>query len=499
MAAAVGPLVLAGALGGAHERYLCFVDQHDERREHRAGRRLETPVHLVHGALDHLGHLDDVLIRRPLDQGRGEAVEHVPVARALEVAHEELHGLVQGQPQGQGAQGHCLALVRQPGDEEVALVEGQCGGVAAQVLAPRGLALDVVGGHRVVGDQRRRPDRLVQRARVSHPQPHRAGGLGDGDEYLVFVPGQVLGELAPLGLHLVRGHPGGKRHVDLDTASGDGDRSEHRGAGVAHFLDGAGQGRDAEVAQGLDHDGRRDRLPLAVADVGGQGPGGGGVLLAADRPQGEQGEERADRQGRTPHHLHDADQQGDEVDRGRQRRDHVPDVAGADGHDDAEGDQDTDAHPGADGDTLGGLDRGVQEVHAAVVAGGAEALQPLLPLFRRFEVPGGFGRADHPLVAGAGTAVPCTAGHDPPAVEGVEAVPGRRADRGPGRLVRDAGLDGAAGADPQRYRAGRGRVGDDREQGGGGVGGRWVGGLVEVDDVSRHAGSAPDCPDPGRE
>ncbi len=490
LGAAVGALLVVH--GRAHERHLCFVDDADQRVEHhgRVGlTRGDAAVHLLDQALDHLGRLDHVLIGRTLDEHGGEPVEHGPVAGALEVGNAELHPPIQRRPQSQRPQRCGLALVGQAGDEQVPLIQAQRGCVAAQVLAPRGAALGVVGGDRLVGDQRGRADRLIERAGVGDPQPHRAGGLGDGDEHFVLVPGQVLGELAPLALHLVRGHPGREGDVDLYAASGDPDRTEHGSAGVAHLLDGVAQCRDAEVAQRLDHDGRRDGLALAVADVGGKRPRGCGLLLAADRPQREEGEERAQGDGRPPHHLNDGDQQVDELDHGRDRGDDVGDLLVRDGHDDAEGDQSADAHAGSHCNAFGGVEGRVEQVHAAAVAGVAEVLAPLLPLGCGFHVPRGFRRAHEPLVAGGGLAVPRPAGDDPRPAQHVQAVAG---DGAAGRhrvLVRDRVLDGAAGPHPQRDGRSRGRVGHDGEHGR--PGGSGV--FVQVNNVLGHAevSSAP--------
>ncbi len=459
----------------AHERELRLVHDPDERRELRSGRCLEAALHLRDQALHHLGGLDDVVVGRALDEDGGQAVEHAPVPDALEVCDPELHGAVQGQPQGQGSECCGLALVGQAGDEQVALVEAQGGCVAAQVLAPRCLAALVVGLAVGVGDQWGRADRLVQCATVRDPEPDRAGRLGDRDEHFVLMAGQVLSELAPPLLHLVRGDARRQSHVDFNAASGDPDRTQHARAGVAHVLDGVAQRSDPEVAQREDDDGRGDRLPFTGADVGGQGPLGCCLLVLADGPQSEQDAPRADGDQRSPGHCDDEDDPADQLDQRHGRGADVGPVLVRDGEHDAEEQETTrpDAEPGRD--ALGRVHGGGEQVHAAAVAFLAEALPALFPLGGGLHVPRGFRRAQETFVAGGGAALPGTAGHDPRPAEDVEAVAGGGAAGGLGGLVGGHRADAACGAHPQGHRrlfSGRScyssRVGRNRRHGGGG-------------------------------
>ncbi len=113
---AVGSLEVVD--GGAHERHLRLVHDHDQRVERRTGAGgLVAPFHLGDGVFEYLGGLDDVGVGGALDQPGSDAVEHRPVAHTLEISDPELDGGVLGEPQRQGAQRGGLALVRQAGDQ----------------------------------------------------------------------------------------------------------------------------------------------------------------------------------------------------------------------------------------------------------------------------------------------------------------------------------------------------------------------------------------------
>jgi hypothetical protein len=78
----------------------------------------------------------------------------------------------------------------------------------------------------------------------------------------VLVPVEVLGELAPLRLDLVRGDAGRQRDVDLDAAACDGDRRQHGRAGVFHRQDGLLQLANPQVTERFHHNRRGDRAAV---------------------------------------------------------------------------------------------------------------------------------------------------------------------------------------------------------------------------------------------
>src|SRR5690606_20742801 len=252
---------------------------------------------------------------------------------------------------------------------DVPLENADADGVAAQVLPPGRGAGVVVGGGVLFEHERGGADGLVEGAGVGDPQADGAWGGRDGDEDFVFVSVEVLGELAPLVLDLLGGHAGRQVHVDFYAASGDADRPEERGADVAHGVDGLTQRGDSQVAEGDDDNGRGDG-GAQVAGLGWQRPLRGGVPLLADDPDGGEADPGGGEQERAPDDARNERGPTDQLDEGFDGGEDVPDVPGAPGEHAAGQQQDAGAADGPVGDGLGGVDHGLQQFQAPLVAGG---------------------------------------------------------------------------------------------------------------------------------